>query len=247
MLNRGGIEADRHRRPACYCTAAGVRDDLLAQFARSCGQAWTQTGDRQKQVHGMGGLAQEVGSDRSLCAAVTRRRLLMAAAPSRRSGRMAPGLDLSVSDWTCPGPRAPASTIASSRSSQSASPAAPAGPAPRRCSPRPPARRPSGASAAGCACPDKSVTAAGSAITCQHLCPGPSGCTAAGQPGSRTKTRRPARQPAGENRAMEHLSRHWLPGNPGLGKIRESPADRGRVILVVRCSAAGRRCRGTGG
>ena len=125
MLNRGSIEADRHRRPACYCTAAGVRDDLLAQFARSCGQAWTQTGDRPKQVHGMGGLAQEVGSERSLCAAVTRRRLLMAAAPSRRSGRMAPGLDVTVSDWTCPGPRAPASTIASSRSGPSASPAAP--------------------------------------------------------------------------------------------------------------------------
>ena len=85
MLNHGGIEADRHRRPACHCTAAGVRDDLLAQFARSCGQAWTQTGDRPKQVHGMGVLAQEVGSERSLCAAVTRRRLLMAAAPSRRS------------------------------------------------------------------------------------------------------------------------------------------------------------------
>ena len=65
MLNRGGIEADRHRRPACYCTAAGVRDDLLAQFARSRGQARTQTGDRPKQVHGMGGLAQEVGSERS--------------------------------------------------------------------------------------------------------------------------------------------------------------------------------------
>ena len=82
MLNRGGIEADRHRRPACYCTTVGIRDDLLAQFARSYGQAWTQTGDRQKQVHGMGGLAQEVGSERSLCAAVTRRRLLMAAAES---------------------------------------------------------------------------------------------------------------------------------------------------------------------
>ena len=38
---------------------------------------------------------------------------------------------------------------------------------------------------------------------------------------------------------MEHLSRQRL--ESGLGKIRESPADRGRVILVVRRPAAGVR------
>lgn len=38
---------------------------------------------------------------------------------------------------------------------------------------------------------------------------------------------------------MEHLSRQRL--ESGLGKIRESPADRGRVILVVRRPAVGVR------
>ena len=38
---------------------------------------------------------------------------------------------------------------------------------------------------------------------------------------------------------MEHLSRQHL--ESGLGKIRESPADRGRVILVVRRPAVGVR------
>src|SRR5271165_3845107 len=38
---------------------------------------------------------------------------------------------------------------------------------------------------------------------------------------------------------MEHLSRQRL--ESGLRKIRESPADRGRVILVVRRPAAGVR------
>ena len=38
---------------------------------------------------------------------------------------------------------------------------------------------------------------------------------------------------------MEHLSRRRL--ESGLGKIRGSPADRGRVILVVRRPAAGVR------
>jgi hypothetical protein len=44
---------------------------------------------------------------------------------------------------------------------------------------------------------------------------------------------------AAENRAVEHLSREHL--EAGLDHIRESPADRGRLILVVRRPEIGQR------
>jgi len=47
------------------------------------------------------------------------------------------------------------------------------------------------------------------------------------------------RQRAGENQDMEHLSRERLAA--GLGRIRGSPRDGGRVVLVVRRPAVGVR------
>jgi hypothetical protein len=44
---------------------------------------------------------------------------------------------------------------------------------------------------------------------------------------------------AAENRAMEHLSRERL--EAGLDHIRESPQDRGRLVLVVRRPEIGQR------
>ena len=42
-----------------------------------------------------------------------------------------------------------------------------------------------------------------------------------------------------DNRAVEHLSRERL--EAGLGRIRESPRDRGQVLLMVRRPATGER------
>jgi hypothetical protein len=44
---------------------------------------------------------------------------------------------------------------------------------------------------------------------------------------------------AGENRAVEHLSRERL--EAGLDHVRQSPPDRGRLMLVVRRPEVGRR------
>jgi MOSC domain-containing protein YiiM len=44
---------------------------------------------------------------------------------------------------------------------------------------------------------------------------------------------------AGENRAVEHLSRQRLEG--GLGQIRASPRDGGRLVLIVRRPSVGIR------
>jgi MOSC domain-containing protein YiiM len=46
-------------------------------------------------------------------------------------------------------------------------------------------------------------------------------------------------EPASENRAMEHLSRQRL--EVGLGQIRDSPRDGGKIVLVVRRPAVGVR------
>jgi hypothetical protein len=45
--------------------------------------------------------------------------------------------------------------------------------------------------------------------------------------------------PVWENQSVEHLSRERLMA--GLGRIRDSPADGGRVILIVRRPAVGER------
>src|ERR1039457_1920821 len=45
----------------------------------------------------------------------------------------------------------------------------------------------------------------------------------------------------GENQAVEHLSRERLMA--GLGQIRDSPQDGGRLVLVVRRPASGERAR----
>ena len=44
---------------------------------------------------------------------------------------------------------------------------------------------------------------------------------------------------AGENQAVEHLSRECL--EAGLGQIRDSPQDGGRLVLIVRRPAVGER------
>src|SRR5579863_1629986 len=49
----------------------------------------------------------------------------------------------------------------------------------------------------------------------------------------------PGRQWASENRVMEHLSHRRL--EAGLGQIRDSPRDGGRVVLVVSRPAVGMR------
>ncbi|HEY5985603.1 MAG TPA: hypothetical protein VIV12_04355 [Streptosporangiaceae bacterium] len=61
MLNRGGVEAGRHL-PASLLLhrLQAVRDALLAELARYCGPAWTQTGRARELAHGIGGLAQKV-------------------------------------------------------------------------------------------------------------------------------------------------------------------------------------------
>jgi MOSC domain-containing protein YiiM len=45
----------------------------------------------------------------------------------------------------------------------------------------------------------------------------------------------------GENRLVEHLSRERL--EAGLGRIRDAPADGGRLVLIVRRPAVGERDR----
>jgi len=51
--------------------------------------------------------------------------------------------------------------------------------------------------------------------------------------------RSPGRRRAGDNRTVEHLSRERL--EAGLGHIRDSPRDRGRLLLLVRRPAPGER------
>ena len=61
MLNRGGVEAGRQLRAGLLLhRLQAVRDALLAELARHCGQAWTQAGLMPELAHGIGGLAQKV-------------------------------------------------------------------------------------------------------------------------------------------------------------------------------------------